>query len=680
MVRIVLIVNELFPVTFTDETSGLDFSKRGDGMNVERYLENKGLSFKSVSSVRGKQLLLDDCPFSACGPNHFYIHADTGRFYCHKCGIKGGLLLLKEVLGDTLPMQATPQASQHPFDRELYTANVLEAHNQLMEEIRNWEKNDHDVVEFFDDRKFDYSIINTFKIGVHEDPVDGYRYLIIPYWKNGKLTCVKRRSLPPAPKANDRRGFKGMGSGIWNADVLQHTDEIIITEGEMDAFAIWSAGFHNVVTAPTGAGTGGIEHLYIQLDRAEKFYICYDTDPAGRVGANELARRLGYERCFNVVVSEGKDANDFLKVHSPEEFQRLLKEAKPFDVDSVTNFGTVLQKMVLNWEDSRHPGLPVPWTRVSRKLGGGFANGSVYIIAGNPKVGKSNFTLQCCTDLAFNYDIPTLTICQEMPPEQLVGRVLSQVTQENWKGLSQSKVSQILQLNGRAPFYIAKTIRGMDMDLVSDTVRACVRRYGIKLLVFDHLHYLIRDVHNQTERVGQAVQRFKELAIEVNIPILLIVHLRKFEVHRRQGPKSPEFMQDMPIEEDLRDSKMIWADADSIILLHRKRIQVDNRDFYEEETEGSYEPETIVRVASAREAGGGHVKLWYHGDQARFEDRWESQTLPRMGMEHKPMATGDSAVLYSQMHGGNDGKSGTDPERHTSPDRGEEHKDQCTAK
>ncbi|MFI2757227.1 toprim domain-containing protein, partial [Streptococcus suis] len=63
--------------------------------------------------------------------------------------------------------------------------------------------------------------------------------------------------------------------------------------------------------------------------------IFFDSDEAGKAGAQEIVRRLGLERCKLVTLPE-KDANEFLqKGACGEDFWHATKEAKTLDPEEM---------------------------------------------------------------------------------------------------------------------------------------------------------------------------------------------------------------------------------------------------------------------------------------------------------------------------------------------------------
>lgn len=125
------------------------------------------------------------------------------------------------------------------------------------------------------------------------------------------LINVKYRTL-------DKRFWQARGAEkvLYGLDDIANAAEVIIVEGEMDKLALEEAGMKNVVSVPDGAparvrdgdlppASEDTKYSYLWncrawLDQAVRVVIATDNDAPGDALAEELARRLGRERCWRV--------------------------------------------------------------------------------------------------------------------------------------------------------------------------------------------------------------------------------------------------------------------------------------------------------------------------------------------------------------------------------------------
>ncbi|KAL3537963.1 hypothetical protein ACH5RR_001329 [Cinchona calisaya] len=128
---------------------------------------------------------------------------------------------------------------------------------------------------------------------------------------------------------------KGTEKVLYGLDDIREADEIIIVEGEIDKLSMEEAGISNCASVPAGAPQTvsvkelptlekdtGFQYLWNckeYLNKASRIIIATDADVPGEALAEELARRLGRERCWRVCwpkkdeFSCFKDANEVLK-------------------------------------------------------------------------------------------------------------------------------------------------------------------------------------------------------------------------------------------------------------------------------------------------------------------------------------------------------------------------------
>lgn len=561
---------------------------------VIKYIESKGWKYK----ISGDQAQLQVCPYCKDkGGTHFYISLENGTHYCHKCDARGTLYSLKTFLGDLLPVKSFSQIvpEEQPPDLEELSKQVEENHKELLITPKA-------LTYLLKVRRFSIEAIKHFKIGLEQSAMGDWIWY--PYWKKGVVKNVKMRTRPPADKAFRR--WRGGESLLFNEDALDETsDELFITEGESDCISLWSRGVKNVVGVTIGAK--GIKPDWVdRLDKYARIYFAYDTDIAGNTGAGKFATRLGLDRCWKITLPSGcKDVNEyFANGHSLAEWTSLVERATKFDVESVRSLDTVIQDLIVNLYNREEDtgGLPYPWDNVTR-LAGKMQAGDLMVLASKPKVGKTTFSFNIAFHLA-KQQIPTLFWSLEMRPERMVPRIAALHFDKDSQEVNNfDDLMRFYKDMRDIPFYFAYGYKRLDWAYISDTIRQCVRRYGIQFIVFDNLHFLARSKDHMTQEVSIMSQNFKLLAEELSIPVLLIARPKKV----KKG--------DMMEADDLQWTGDIEADADTLILLHREEKKGDNQ----VTMEGVFEEDTLVRVNRSRYTSGGTTRLVCKDNKARFE-------------------------------------------------------------
>jgi twinkle protein len=394
---------------------------------------------------------------------------------------------------------------------------------------------------------------------------------------------------------------------LFNGDVLKNLkadDPVFITEGEIDAISLSGFGY-NVIGATGGAGT--ISPSWIkQLERVKKIHLVYDSDEPGQKGAKEIARRLGIEHCFNIVL-DAKDANEWLiNGGTKETFREVVQNAKRFEVDNICTIETAFHDLIREHEKKQDATCLSPqWPSVKR-LTGDFQGGDLVVLSAKEKTGKSTFAL----NLAYQWvsqGHPVLFYCLEMRPARLLRKFFQiALLKTNEELTPEVLLKGYDQIYGR-PIYWGYNYKKVTADVVFDTIRVAWKRYGVEAVVFDNLHYLARDIAHQTQEVGLISRTFKLLAEELEIPIVLIAQPRKIERNGIMGI------------EDLKDSSSIGADADQVIILYREKTKAT------EGAQSSFKPETLVRVDASRYHPGGETLLHFDGARGIFTEIYKER-------------------------------------------------------
>lgn len=571
-------------------------------MTAIEYIQNKGIKYKLQSG----QIVID-CPMCGDSKGHFYMAQEDGAFFCHKCNEKGNLITLKKFFGDNgninsefyKPVKTKIEIQQ--FNKKTnYTSvpekRVFETHDNLLR--------DTEVLEYvLEKRKIDIEVVKKYKLGVSVDK-DGVKWLTIPHYQNSNVINVKSRTLPPADKTFRR--IKDCKSILFNVDcLLKYKDQLFITEGEIDALTLLSYGINNVVAVTNGAGSFDSEWID-QLRDINKIILCYDQDEAGQKGAKETARRLGYDKCFNLVLPDGMDINDYFNnfPDAIEDFQKRVANAGRFDVVGIKSFNECINLMEKNHGSLivSSTGLYTGIKSVDRLNKRGLKSGELWIVAAPPGVGKSSLALQIIINQSL-LEIPALLFSLEMNIPALTEKIVQFSVEKEI--IEKSDIIKTRDMFLDKPLYLGRVVSKPSIEGIMEILKEATKRYGIKIIAFDHLHFLCRSLSNQVQEIGLAVQAFKLLAEEMEIPIILIAQPRKVDLSK---PMTAE---------DLKDSSSIHSDADGIIILHRKRM-ASNGDF--NITEQSLDPITMLRFEKSRYGKGGECLLDFHGEYSKFKE------------------------------------------------------------
>ncbi|MEX0621517.1 MAG: replicative DNA helicase [Candidatus Woykebacteria bacterium] len=247
-------------------------------------------------------------------------------------------------------------------------------------------------------------------------------------------------------------------------------------------------------------------------------------------------------------------------------------------------------------------GIATGFGDLDKKLSG-MQTANLLILAARPSVGKTTLAMNIAEQVGINEKIPVGIFSLEMSQGQLVDLMLaSQSDIDAWKittgNLSESDFEAISTAMGtlaEAPIFVDDT-PGISVMEIRTKARRLQLEYGMQLLVVDYLQLIRgRNLENRVQEVSEISQALKNLARELNIPVLAISQLSR-AVEARQA-KIPQLA-------DLRESGAIEQDADVVMFLYR-----EDPDHLEN---------IKLSVAKHRNGPLGEVDLRFVGERRRF--------------------------------------------------------------
>ena len=218
-------------------------------------------------------------------------------------------------------------------------------------------------------------------------------------------------------------------------------------------------------------------------------------------------------------------------------------------------------------------GVPTGLTQLDG-LTGGWQPGDLIILAARPSMGKTAALLHFARTAAldhnhhtaiFSLEMPTLQLMQRMVASEVPGYSNSDLRRGNLPG----GVEQVAHIRHQAQRLLT---HGHQLH-IDDTpglsiqqLRAkCARlhaQHPLSLVLVDYIQLMRGDTKgNREQEVGSISRGLKELAKELNVPVIALSQLSR-DVEKRGGEKRP-FLS------DLRESGSLEQDADCIVFLWR---------------------------------------------------------------------------------------------------------------
>lgn len=118
------------------------------------------------------------------------------------------------------------------------------------------------------------------------------------------------------------------------------------------------------------------------------------------------------------------------------------------------------------------------------------------------------------------------------------------------------------------PLYFYRNTKGISFERVRKTMMKCKEEVGLDLVVIDMLGSICRSSTNQTGETSSAVLKFRELALELDVHIILMNHVSMQAAKRKDA---------RPHYSDIKDSSSVYQDSDVVIMLGRDNLNPAER-------------------------------------------------------------------------------------------------------
>ncbi len=243
----------------------------------------------------------------------------------------------------------------------------------------------------------------------------------------------------------------------------------------------------------------------------------------------------------------------------------------------------------------------------------GLQRSDLILVAARPSMGKTAFTLNIAQNVAIRQDKSVAFFSLEMSKEQLVGRILSSVSEVSSEKLRTgqlqtddwTRLAKAMEVMGKAPLYIDDT-----PGLTSQEMRSKLRRlkveHGLDLIIVDYVQLMQGrnggNSDNRQQEISEISRNLKLIAREMNVPLIALSQLSR-GVESRTDKR--------PILSDLRESGSLEQDADIVAFLYRDK-------YYNENSEKGDITEVIIR--KHRNGALKTVELMFQGELTRFRD------------------------------------------------------------
>lgn len=471
-------------------------------------------------------------------------------YFCHHCDAQGSVQ----------PRRAILSAVPNP---KTITSNITPDHVNWLA-TRGISRSTAEKLKVFSSTKWFH------RLGREESCIG------FPYFRDGALVGVKYRSVPDKDFTQDSGG----AHDFFGIDHVDPSKPLIIVEGEMDCLSLIEAGITNAVSVPGGAPVKVADGKVLPsedkkfsfvwnardiLEKVPYVVLATDQDGPGQALAEELARRVGKEKC-RLAKFSAKDLNEVLCDPARGDIRAILEGAEPYPISGLSEAQTykdrvndLFVKGTGKGYSTGYPSLDTIYT---------VAPGQLTVVTGYPSSGKSNFVDQVMVNLARDADWKFAICSFENQPEIHITRLMEIYTKKRFfdgreKMGDAEKDEAFAWVQEHFLFIDSQGEEPSTLDSILERARAAVKRMGVRGLVIDPYNYidLQRQDTSETEAISNMLTRVQKFCKANDVHTWFVAHPGKIS---RQGVDLPR-----PDGMSISGSMAWWAKTDVGLTIHR---------------------------------------------------------------------------------------------------------------
>lgn len=365
------------------------------------------------------------------------------------------------------------------------------------------------------------------------------------YYRAGELINIKYRD-----GQKNFRMEKDAELIFYNLDsITAESDSVVIVEGEIDALTLIEAGItFPVLSVPNGASKGNqrleyLDNCYDSFENLNYIILATDNDTAGLALREELARRLGKDRCMTVQYPDGcKDYNEVLLAHGRKEVLLSLKAAEYYPIEGLEKPMDHFDEAVNIFENG-FPSYPAigmgDLDRLFKLDPSGFT-----VVTGVPGHGKSTWLNNVLVKLAQNRDWKHALFTPEMKPHHYMTNILVSIFtgKAMQSGMSREEYRRAYEFINDHFTYINSEIVDSTVDGILAKAAEMVMRYGINSITIDPWNYATHEMmpgESETSYINRALRKVKIFKERYGCHVFIVAHPTKIQTDAKGMFKVP---------------------------------------------------------------------------------------------------------------------------------------------
>lgn len=450
--------------------------------------------------------------------------------------------------------------------------------------------------------------------------VKSIRYRAVPGrcgWCGGE--GCKRCKGGRWPKIKYRVPKDGPDLPLFGTLPTEPSGTVTVLEGELDVIAADTYGVEAVSTT-AGAGTFLEEWIDI-LEPFAGFNLGYDDDEKGRKGAAKLAKSLGLDRCSTLTLPEMapedladakrrdpkrtgeryKDMGECVQYRvSDDLIAEAIALAKPMVSTEITGAGAYRETYKARMRNPElFRGLQTISDGINTGLGGLLPG--VYTFTAKSGAGKTTALTWLAWSMSKFKGVPSLLTSFENGADDSVDKLVRLEGDAEPSELGDAGLDQVFDDLDKLPISIVRHHGHLPFDQLVEALKYAARRLKVKIVVLDHLDYLIdHSVQDERRAKDITMRALATLGATLGIVIGLVCH-----------PNGAAGKDGRITMRDLRGSASIMQESFAVLVVER----------WQDSTGHPMSTWHVDKIRSVYGAAGTEIHLYFDPVSLRFADQ-----------------------------------------------------------
>lgn len=487
------------------------------------------------------------CPFHNEKSPSFTVNQAKQMYKCFGCGKSGdSIQFIIEHANKTYVEAIQILAAKHNVEVE-----ETGPKREYVKPVQRLEKLEQKKIEWFEkERGISNDTLLRMKITEAKEWMPQFEkevpVICFNYFRNDQVTNIKFRGPQKSFKLS-----KDAELIFYNIDAIRGENTAVIVEGEIDTLTLIESGIYNVVGVPNGTppknSNMNLEYLnncWEDFSKLKTVIIAVDNDEVGKYLKEELARRIGKEKCKMVTYPEGcKDPNEILLRYGKQGVREFIDSARSWPVAGMVEMEDQIEEVYRYYEEGYPPGMKSFVPGFDDLLT--FYPGHLTMITGIPGHGKDEFCNELMVKLAKNQQMIWGVFNFEEPAAIHTTKLIEKHSEKAF-AFRRDPANRLTkdQFDRGAVFvqdhFHQASMGDIDVTMqgIIDKATELVMRYGVNGIIINPWNYLEHKKNmgqSETDYISEVLTKLCIFLWKYGVHCFLIAHPTKIQKDKTSG-------------------------------------------------------------------------------------------------------------------------------------------------